>query len=101
MWEEPGASTPRISEVAPRCVLRSPKASQSSAEKEKVIVLLHYLHKMNKGASLVADDSVQRVAGVIQDGQKLLCGSLLCHCLQTIQLEADHRASLYSINTMR
>ena len=26
---------------------------------------------------------------------------VLCHCLQTIQLEADQRASLYLINTMR
>ena len=33
-WEEPGASTCRLSEVAPCCVLQSPKSSQSFAEEK-------------------------------------------------------------------
>ncbi|KAK0153760.1 hypothetical protein N1851_004165 [Merluccius polli] len=34
MWEEPGASTCRPSVVAARCMLRSPKPSQSSVERK-------------------------------------------------------------------
>ena len=33
-WEEPGASTCRLSKVAPLCEMRSPKASQSSERRK-------------------------------------------------------------------
>ena len=45
-------------------------------------------------APLAADDSVQRVVGILQNTPQFVEGSLLCHCHQRVQLHADHRASL-------
>ena len=37
-----------------------------------------------------ADDSVQRVAGIVQNAPQFVESSPLCHCHQRVQLHADH-----------
>ncbi|KAI3361547.1 hypothetical protein L3Q82_013695 [Scortum barcoo] len=44
-------------------------------------------------APLVADDGVQRVAGIVHNIQQFVQSPQLCHRHQRVQLHADHRAS--------
>ena len=48
-------------------------------------------HPVAERALLVADQSVQRMADIVQNIQQFVGCSPLCHC-HRVQLHADHRA---------
>ena len=51
-------------------------------------------HPIAERAPLIADNSVPRMADIVQNSQQFVDCSPLCHCHQRVQLLADHRAGL-------
>ena len=59
---------------------------------QSVGVALAEEHPVAEQASLVADNSVQRMADIVQISQQFVRCSPLCRCHQRVRLHADHRA---------